>query len=160
VLSLIHAFCRSLQHALCLLSLPCLHQLLSRNNFQSLRSLNFPCSWLHTFAGCCPCHCSSQAELTGFQLMNSQLNSTPLHSLTHSLHYTAFTELNSVSRVIWTQSEPTKNTASNISSTVASRRSHINRMTTPLPTALLSLRDVAADVTCSCCMCNHCYADK
>jgi hypothetical protein len=48
-LSLIHTLYNSLQHALCLLSLLCLHQSLPGSGFQRRRSLNF-LNWPATFS--------------------------------------------------------------------------------------------------------------
>jgi hypothetical protein len=85
---LIHTLCSSLS----LLSLLCLHQSLSGNGFQCRRSVNF---CVHVLADCHLAHCSSWAELTGFQVPNSSTVSRLTHSPTNSLHSTALPHLNS-----------------------------------------------------------------
>jgi hypothetical protein len=80
--------CSSLQHVLNLLSLLCLHQSLSGNDFQRRRSLNFHVyGFMSSLA--VAYHCSSLPDLNGFQLPNSQLS----HSPTNILHSSALAPL-------------------------------------------------------------------
>jgi hypothetical protein len=88
-LSLIHELCSSLQLQVllvcCVFTRRCL---VTASNAIDPSTSMFMASLL---AGCRLSHCSSPAELTGFQLPNSQL----CHSPTNQLHYTAPAPLHS-----------------------------------------------------------------
>jgi hypothetical protein len=72
-----------------------------------------------------------------------------------ALHCTNWTELGQLSDIAseWTQREPRENTASNISSVVASRSYRTDHVAALLPTALLLLRDITVNVTFSSVLC-------
>jgi hypothetical protein len=115
VLSPIHILYNSLQQALSLFSLLCLHQSLPGNGFQRWM---FPLLWVPKLLPCLSCQlltATAHKDWTAAALTN-QL--TPLYST--ALHSTnTLTELNLVGWVKLPQSGPTENTTCNISSTVA-----------------------------------------